>query len=89
MERREIIDYLRNEYDEQWLETLLKLVSLKIEFVKSINELEKDLKCNDHHEINIKIDGDNIAKYNHKSIKERRHTDDIKIRNCNGNSKNV
>lgn len=83
MERRVIIDYLRNEYDEQWLETLLKLVSLKLEFVKSINELEKDLKCNDLHEINIKIDGDNIAK------KVRRHTDDIKIRNCNGNSKNV
>lgn len=43
MERKEIIDYLRNEYDEQWLEILLKLVSLRLEFVKSINELEKEL----------------------------------------------
>lgn len=44
MERKDILEFLKLETDIQWLKKLNKFINSHIEFLESLNELEKSLK---------------------------------------------
>ena len=43
MERKDIVNFLKNEADIEWLELLHKFIGHHIEFLKSMKELEKSV----------------------------------------------
>lgn len=48
MEKKDIVNFLKNEADIEWLELLHKFIGHHIEFLKSMKELEK--KCDVYRE---------------------------------------